>query len=91
MSSNAPQAASLSPLSLALVGMRGAALALSLSGNSKAGDALFALADAAEAGKAVDDHMKAVAEKLKARSADAADWLEVTTAIEADSARLQAP
>jgi hypothetical protein len=91
MSTPNPTGVSLSPLSLALVGLRGAALALHASGNAKAGDTLFALADAAEAGRAIDAHMAAVAEKLKARASDPADWQEVVAAIEADSARLQSP
>lgn len=81
----------ISPVALALVGLRGVALTLSLTGNTKIADGLYALADAAEAGRNVDVHMAAVAEKLKARSADAADWSEVVAAIEADSARLHAP
>lgn len=80
-----------SPVGLALVGLRGVALALSLSGNSKIANGLYALADAAEVGKNVDDHLALVAEKLRTRSANADDWTEVVAAIEADSARLHAP
>jgi uncharacterized protein YaiE (UPF0345 family) len=86
MSSNAP--AGLSTLSFTLIGLRAAALALSLSGNTKAASAVYALADAAEAGRAVDEHMKAVAEKLKSRSAGTDDWSEVAAALEADTERL---
>lgn len=86
---NAPAPVSqVSPTALALVGLRGVALVLSLSGNSKVADGLYALADAAEAGRNVDAHMALVAEKLKARSVTPEDWQEVTAAIEEDSARL---
>jgi hypothetical protein len=78
-----------SPFVLALVGLRGVALALTLSGNGKIANGLYALADAAEAGRNVDAHMAAVAEKLKSRSANPDDWAEVVAAIEADSDRLQ--
>lgn len=78
-----------SPLVLALIGLRGAALALSLSGNTKAATQVYALADAAEAGRAIDAHMAMVAEKLKSRSAMTDDWSDVAAAIEADSDRLQ--
>lgn len=90
MSSTNP-VAGLSPLSLALVAVRGVALSLGLTGNTKIADGLYALADAAEAGRNVDAHMAAVAEKLKARASTPEDWAEVVTAIEADNARLMAP
>lgn len=76
-------------LTLALIGLRAAGLALELQGQSRSANSLYALADAAEAGKAVDDHMNAVAEKLKDRSATDEDWEDVTARIESDSARLQ--
>lgn len=74
---------------LAIIGMRAAALALGLAGQTRASNSLYLLADAAEAGKPVDDHLNAVAEKLKTRSANDADWSDVAARIEADSARLQ--
>lgn len=74
---------------LAIIGMRAAALALGLAGQTRASNSLYTLADAAEAGKAVDDHMNAVAEKLKTRTVTDADWEEVAARIEADSSRLQ--
>lgn len=77
------------PKTLALVGLRAAALALAIAGQQKASDSLYTLADAAEAGKAIDDHMALVAAKLKERSANDADWTDVVARIEADSARLQ--
>lgn len=64
-------------------------MALELQGQKNAADQLFALADAAEAGKEVDAHMLMVAEKLKDRSATDEDWAGVAERIEADSRRLQ--
>lgn len=79
----------MSPLTLALVGLRAAALALELQGQERSAGSLFVLADAVEAGKDVDDHMQAVAEKLKDRSVTDEDWADVNARIDADSARLQ--
>lgn len=79
----------MNPALLGLVGLRALALALSLQGNTKAADKLFALADTAEAGGRVDAALSAVAEKLKSRPANDDDWSDVTARIEADSARLQ--
>lgn len=78
----------MSPLTLALISIRGVALSLSLQGQRQASDALSALANAAESGKAVDEHMALVAEKLKARAATDADWADVTSRIQADLAGL---
>lgn len=78
-----------SPITLALVTLRGLALALNLSGNAKIAAGLYTLADAAEAGRDIDAHMAAVAEKLKSRAANEDDWADVTAAIEADSDLLQ--
>jgi GrpB-like predicted nucleotidyltransferase (UPF0157 family) len=72
-----------------LVGLRGVALALSLAGQQRASDALYTVVDAYEAGKNVDDHMQAIADKLKSRPSNADDWADVTARIEADSDRLQ--
>lgn len=80
----------MNPLILALVSLRGVALALSLSGQTRAASNLYTLADAAERGINIDSHMQAVAEKLKVRSATDADWQDVSERIEADSDRLQA-
>lgn len=79
----------MNPVTLALIGLRAAALALELQGQSRSSNSLYMLADAADAGKNIDDHMAAVAEKLKDRSATDEDWADVTARIEADSARLQ--
>jgi hypothetical protein len=77
------------PKALAVIGLRAAALALVLTGQSRAGNALYALADAADAGANIDAHMAEVAAKLKDRSATDADWTDVAARIEADSQRLQ--
>lgn len=75
-------------ISLVLVGLRGTALALDLQGQSKSASLLYTLADAAEAGEAVDAHMAMIAEKLKQRPSTDADWKDVIERIEADRARL---
>lgn len=76
-------------LTLALIGLRGAALGLSLQGQRSASDALLSLADAAEAGKNVDEHMAIVAAKLKDRNSTPADWEDVAARINAHSEQLQ--
>jgi hypothetical protein len=76
-------------LTLAIVGLRAAALALLLAGDKRSSDRLYTLADLVEAGKATDDHMALVAEKLKNRDITDADWDEVMSRIEEDSNRLQ--
>jgi hypothetical protein len=77
------------PVTLVLIGLRSAALGLELQGQGKTATSLYTLSDAIEAGKNVDEHMQAVADKLKDRSATDEDWADVTARIEADSARLQ--
>lgn len=79
----------MNPLILALVALRGTALSLSLAGQTRAANGLYTLADAAERGVNIDAHMAAVAEKLKTRSSNDADWSDVAERIEADSDRLQ--
>lgn len=78
----------MNPLTLALIALRGTALALSLQGQNKTSDYLYLLADAAESGLDVDAHMALVAEKLKQRSANDEDWSDVTDRIEELSGRL---
>lgn len=91
MSTPKPLAVQVSPLSLAMIGVRAAALALNISGNSQAAFALYTLADAAEAGKNVEAHMARVAEKLKSRASQRSDWEEVANAIKEDTTLLDAP
>lgn len=76
---------------MVLIGLRSSALALLLSGRTKEADRLYALADVIEAGRASDEHMKLVAQKLKDRAGLTDDtwWTDVMSRIEADSARLQ--
>lgn len=74
---------------LAMIGLRAAALGLTLSGQGRAADSLYLLADAIAAGRATDEHLRAVAEKLAQRELTDEDWDDVTARIEADSARLQ--
>lgn len=81
----------MNPLLLALVTIRGAALALTVAGDTKTSNALYLVADAIEAGKATDDHMRAVADKLKERDLSQVDWDDVLQRIEADHARLHSP
>ena len=76
-------------VTLAVIGLRASALALTLSGQVKAANSLYALADLVEAGRASDAHMELVAEKLKTRDITDADWDDVISRIETDSDRLQ--
>jgi hypothetical protein len=74
---------------LALIGLRAAALALSLQGQETAARTLHLLADSVEAGKNVDAHMAEVAAKLKA--GEAIDWDDLRARIEAAGEALHAP
>lgn len=76
-------------LTLAIVGLRAAGLALTLAGDRVSSERLYMLADLVEAGKLTDDHMAQVAEKLKNRDLTEADWDDVMNRIEEDSNRLQ--
>lgn len=63
------------PITLILIGLRAAALGLSLSGgNPRRGEQLYQLADLVEAGKLTDEHMRTVADMLKDRNATDADF-----------------
>ena len=72
-----------------LISLRSAALAIDLAGRSSTADTLYSVADAVESGRATEEHMKLVAEKLKTRDVTDADWSEVLGRIEADSAELR--
>lgn len=76
-------------LILAVIGIRAAALALLLSGNTAASQRMYALADLIEAGRATDEHMRLVAEKLKNGGPTEEDWTELLARIEADHNTLQ--
>jgi hypothetical protein len=74
---------------LTLIGLRAAALSLSLSGQPKAAGAVYLLADAVEQGRATEEHMRLVAAKLNTREINDDDFDEVQARIEGDSSRLQ--
>lgn len=74
---------------IGIVALRAAALALAVAGDSATSAKLHLVADAIEAGKATDDHMRLVADKLKERDVTAADWDDVIARIDADHSRLQ--
>lgn len=76
-------------LTLSVVAIRSSALALAIAGQTRAADHLFTLADLIEAGKATDEHMGLIADKLRSREISDEDWQDVLARIEADSARLQ--
>lgn len=73
---------------LTLIGLRASALAMTNAGQVQAGVALYLLADAIEAGRATDEHMRLVAEKLKAGSIELTDWDDVARRISGDQDRL---
>ena len=66
-----------SATTLGVIGLRAAALAGTLAGQTKLGTQLYQLADFVAAGLATDEHMKAVADKLAVRNANDADFEEV--------------
>lgn len=81
----------MNPTLLTIIALRSTALALLLAGDQKTSNALYLIADTAEAGKLADDHMREVAEKLKARDLSQADWDDVLARIDADGQRLHGP
>lgn len=74
---------------LILIALRASALSVALAGRAKTADHLYLLADVIEAGKATDDHMREVAEKLKSREINDDDWIDVLARIEQHSSTLQ--
>lgn len=81
----------INPVILAIVSLRAAALAAAAAGQGKAAAGLYAAADLLETGRATDEHMAAVAEKLKSRTLTPADWLDVTARLEEETKRLNEP
>lgn len=81
----------MTPVTIALITIRSAALALLTAGDTKTSNALYLVADAIEAGKATDEHMRTVADKLKERDLSSLDWDDVLQRIETDHARLHSP
>jgi len=75
-------------LTLALITLRASALVLDASGRKREGGYLLRLAELAEGGRNVDEHMKAVAQALKTGAPK--DWQGAIDRLEKDSARLQA-
>lgn len=71
----------MNPILLAVVSLRAAALGLAIAGQTRASDSLYAVADAIEAGRATDEHMQLVAEKLKSGAITDADWDDVARRI----------
>lgn len=78
----------MNPMLYLLVALRAAALALGIAGEKRSSDSIYALADGIEAGRASDEHMRLVAEKLKSRNITAEDWDDVLRRIDEDAARL---
>jgi len=76
-------------VTLAIIGLRAAALSLAIAGDTKSSDRLYLLADLVESGRATDAHMQLVADKLKSRELTEADWDDVMVRIEEDFAKLQ--
>ncbi len=72
-----------------LIGLRAAAFAALLSGNTLIAERLYALADLVEAGKATDAHMTEVAALLKSRTLTAEDFDAVMAKISANHAAIQ--
>lgn len=81
----------MNPITIALITIRGAALALLVAGDQKTSNALYLVADAIESGRATDEHMQVVAEKLKERDLTQVDWDDVLQRIQTDHDRLHAP
>lgn len=73
---------------LGTVGLRAAALAASLAGQTKLATQLYQLADLVSAGLATDAHMKEVSDKLATRNANDADFADVLQRIETERGKL---
>lgn len=78
----------MNPILYVLIALRSAALAASLTGKTPAADALYALADSIEAGRATEAHMQMVADKLKERELTEEDWDDLARRIAEDRDRL---
>lgn len=74
-----------------VISLRAAALAAGLAGQTRASNALYATADAIEAGAVTDADMQRVADLLKSRKPTDADWDEWEARVAADQARLHGP
>jgi len=78
----------MNPVILTLIALRSAALAAMLAGQRRTSDALYATADAVEAGRTTDAFMAEVAGKLKAREITDADWDDFERRLAVDQERL---
>lgn len=76
---------------IVLIAIRAAALAAGLAGQTRASNALYASADAIEAGTATDADMERVANLLKSRKPTDEDWADVEARLAEHQARLHAP
>lgn len=79
----------INPLTVITISLRAAAIAMAGAGNVAGANALLAIALAFDAGRATDDDLSLVAEKLKNGAVDATDWDDVTRRITTDGDRLQ--
>lgn len=75
-------------LTIALIALRSAALALNVGGDTKTANALYTISDLVQAGKVTDAHMQEIADKLNTRDITSVDWDDVIDRIEADRTRL---
>lgn len=80
--------ATLSLATIAVVALRSSALAATLAGDVRTAAALHLVADSIAAGKATDEHLKLVADKLAERDVTQLDWDDVLARIASDRDRL---
>lgn len=78
-------------LTLTLIGLRGLALLSLLSGKTKLSDTLYLTADLVAAGKATDEQLQLVADKLASRRLEENDWVDVYERINQSRDVLHAP
>jgi hypothetical protein len=75
-------------ITLALVSLRGLALAMTIAGRTQEAMQLFQLADLVAAGMVTDAHMQRVADLLQVRNATSLDLSEVLASINTERAQL---
>lgn len=76
------------PVTMALIVMRGLALAMSTAGRQQEAEQIFKLSDLVAAGRATDEHMRRVADILGERSATSIDLSEIIQSIENERTKL---
>lgn len=74
-----------------LVALRGSAMGLSIGGRPKTAEAFYNIADAIESGRATDEHLRTIAEKLKNRHSTEDDWVTWSAQLDKDIERLHGP